>query len=248
LLRLDLTHTTWAFGTAGTQAAGLWQYLLDAAHSKQIHTAKAGFNGLLSAYQAREGVTGPADILGGVKGLARSMSGTTFPEALDEDLGSRWAVTKTSFKWHASCRHTHPSVDGLLALMSEHSIQFDDILKVQCSVYRAAIEVLSMGGTKSVHHSKFSMQFTLALAAKLGRASINDFTEEALGQADLLEFMDRVEMMLDKKIDDAFPKQWMARVLITTKDGKLFERKIESPKGDPGNTLTTFIRPYIFEH
>ncbi len=29
-----------AFGSAGTQAAGLWEFLRDAADSKQLHTAK----------------------------------------------------------------------------------------------------------------------------------------------------------------------------------------------------------------
>ena len=35
-----------AFGSAGTQAAGLWEFLRDAADSKQLHTAKAASDGL----------------------------------------------------------------------------------------------------------------------------------------------------------------------------------------------------------
>ena len=34
-----------AFGSAGTQAAGLWEFLRDAADSKQLHTAKAAAEG-----------------------------------------------------------------------------------------------------------------------------------------------------------------------------------------------------------
>ena len=49
LLGLDADRTQHAFGSAGTQAAGLWEFLRDAADSKQLHTAKAAGDGLLSA-------------------------------------------------------------------------------------------------------------------------------------------------------------------------------------------------------
>ena len=47
-----------AIGSAGTQAAGLWEFLRDAADSKQLHTAKAAADGLTAAYLARDGFTG----------------------------------------------------------------------------------------------------------------------------------------------------------------------------------------------
>src|SRR5262245_12970926 len=46
LLRLDARQMQQCLGSAGTQAAGLWQFLRDAADSKQLHTAKAAANGL----------------------------------------------------------------------------------------------------------------------------------------------------------------------------------------------------------
>ena len=241
ILKLDVERTIWAFGTAGTQAAGLWEYMAQATHSKQIHTAKANFNGLLSAYTARDGLTGPTDILGGRKGMAACLADDTYPFALDDKLGERFTLVETSFKWHASCRHTHPSVDGLLDLMSQSNIKFQDIERVDCGVYQATLDILARGGVQSVHHSKFSMGFVLAVAAKYGSATINDFNEETLREMDLREFMDRVEMYLDKQVDDAFPRQWMARVKVTTKDGKVFETLVETPKGDPERTLTKYV-------
>ncbi len=53
LLGLDADATQHALGSAGTQAAGLWEFLRDGADSKQLHTAKAAADGLLSAYLAR---------------------------------------------------------------------------------------------------------------------------------------------------------------------------------------------------
>ena len=49
--------------------------------------------------------------------------------------------------------------------------------------------------------------FALAVAAKYGRAGITDFSEDKLTERELLEFMDRVVIVLDEKIEAAFPKE-----------------------------------------
>ena len=36
---------------------------------------------------------------------------------------SRWATAETSFKFHASCRHTHPAADALLDLMQREGLR-----------------------------------------------------------------------------------------------------------------------------
>ena len=50
LLQLDAARLLDALGSAGTQAAGLWEFNADGAMSKALHPGKAAFNGILSAY------------------------------------------------------------------------------------------------------------------------------------------------------------------------------------------------------
>ena len=116
-----------AFGSAGTQAAGLWEFLRDAADSKQLHTAKAAADGLLAAYLAQDGFTGARRILEGAQGMAAGMSTDADPARLTDRLGERWALTETSFKWHAACRHTHPAADALLKIVVDHDCAATDI-------------------------------------------------------------------------------------------------------------------------
>ncbi|KAL1891982.1 hypothetical protein Sste5346_007326 [Sporothrix stenoceras] len=241
LLKLDAAQTLSALGTAGTQAAGLWQFLVDATHGKQVHTAKAGFDGVLAAYTAKAGLLGTADVLEGVNGMAVSMvPGKSTPEALDNNLGGEYSITESSFKWHASCRHTHGSADGLLQLMKEHNLSAADIEKVNCHVYAAALDVLgrTVGAPQTIHQSKFSMGFVLAVVAHRGRATVLDFTEEALSDAELDAFRQRVNMILDPEIEAVFPEKWQARVVVTTKSGQVYEQFVESAKGDPDQSLT----------
>jgi 2-methylcitrate dehydratase PrpD len=228
-----------ALGSAGTQAAGLWEFLRDAADSKQLHTAKAAADGLLAAYIARDGFTGATRILEGERGMAAGMSTDADPTKLTSELGTRWAVLDTSFKFHASCRHTHPAADALLQAVREHGLRPDRIAQVRAHVYQAALDVLGPAARpRTVHQSKFSMGFVLGLIAIDGRAGVTEFTEERLHDPEVLGFLDRVEMVLDPAIDTAYPGQWMGAVDVETVDGERFTARVEVPKGDPGNTLS----------
>ncbi|HEY1392230.1 MAG TPA: MmgE/PrpD family protein, partial [Methylibium sp.] len=74
LLRLTPEQMQHALGSAGTQSAGLWEFLRDAADSKQLHVAHAAGAGLTSAYLAQDGFTGARRILEGPQGLAAGTS------------------------------------------------------------------------------------------------------------------------------------------------------------------------------
>jgi 2-methylcitrate dehydratase PrpD len=238
-LGLDARQTQHALGSAGTMAAGFWEFLRDAAHSKQLHTAKASADGLMAAYLARDGFTAARDILEGPQGMAAGMSSDADATRLTDGLGTRWAVAETSFKFHASCRHTHPAADALLALMRAQGLKASDIVAVTAHVHQGALDVLgAVTSPQSVHQSKFSMGFVLALIALHGRAALQDFTDEALKNGELRSFHDKVRMELDPRIDRAYPRRWMGRVTVKTRDGREIEQCIDSPRGDPDNTLS----------
>ena len=101
--------------------------------------------------------------------MAAGMSSDADPARLTDRLGERWATAETSFKYHASCRHTHPSADALLALMQTHGLKADDIAAVTTQVHQGAIDVLGrVTVPATVHQAKFSMGTVLALAAEYG--------------------------------------------------------------------------------
>jgi len=239
LLKLDAERMQHCLGSAGTMAAGLWEFLRDAADSKQLHTAKAAADGLMAAYIARDGFTGARKIFEGKQGMAAGMSSDADARWLTDGLGTRWATAETSFKFHASCRHTHPSADALLALMQERKFKADDIASVTAHVHQGALDVLGpVTDPQTIHQSKFSMGFVLALVANLQRASLADFTDDALRDTKLRAFHDKVAMTLDPIVDQAYPKRWFGHVSVKTRDGRELDKRIESPKGDPDNVLS----------
>ncbi len=238
VLGLSAAQMIHAFGSAGTQAAGLWEFLRDGADSKQLHTAHAVIAGLASAYLARDGFTGAQRILDGAQGMAAGMSSDADPARLTDRLGSRWALAETSFKYHASCRHTHPAADALQSVIKQHRLGADSIREVTALVHQAAIDVLGpVVEPRTVHQSKFSMGTVLALIALRGSASLPDF-ETALDDPAVAAFRGRVKMALDREVDAAYPARWMGKVTVTTTDGRTLSGRVDEPKGDPGNTLS----------
>ena len=239
LLGFDSDTTQNALGSAGTQAAGLWEFLRDAADSKQLHTAKAGADGLLAACLAGEGLTGARQILEGPKGMAAGMSRDADPARLTDGLGSRWATAETSFKWHASCRHTHPAADALLGLMRREGLAHEDIAEVTARVHQGAIDVLgSVTNPQTPYQAKFSMGTVLGLIAIHGKAGLAEFENHALKDPTVASFRARVRMVLDGEVDAAYPRQWIGKVEVKTFDGRRLASRVDVPRGDPGNTLT----------
>ena len=238
LLGLSAAQMQHAFGSAGTQSAGLWEFLRTAADSKQLHTAHAAAAGLMSACLAQDDFTGAALILEGPQGMAAGMSSDADPAKLVAGLGTRWATAETSFKYHASCRHTHPAADALLQVMQTHHLQPDDLARVVTHVHQGAIDVLGpVVNPATVHQSKFSMGTVLALVARFGHAGLVEF-EQHFRAPETLALQERVEMVLDPEVDSAYPARWIGKVTVTTTGGRVFYGRVDEPKGDPGNTLS----------
>ncbi len=238
LLNLNNQQMLHALGSAGTQAAGLWEFLRDAADSKQLHTAKAAANGLTAAYLAHDGFTGARRILEGAQGMGAGMSQDADPAKLTDRLGARWTVLETSFKFHASCRHTHPAADALLDIVQINDLSIDDIASVVAHVHQGAIDVLGpVTNPTSVHQSKFSMGTVLGLIAQQRRAGLPEF-DAGLDDPVIAAFRSRVSMELDDEVNSAYPRQWIGKVTVQTRDGRRLTARVDEPKGDPGNTLS----------
>ncbi len=238
LLKLDAAQMLHAIGSAGTQAAGLWEFLRDAADSKQLHTAHAAASGLTAAYLAKDGFTGARRILEGVQGRAAGMSSDADPARLTDRLLERWATVETSFKFHASCRHTHPAADALLQVMQNNGLAPEQIAKVTAHVHQGAIDVLGpVVDPVTVHQGKFSMGTVLGLIAVFGSAGMLEF-DKSFKDPRVVAVHDKVRMVLDSEVDTAYPARWIGKVSVETTGGRTLHGRVDEPKGDPGNTLS----------
>jgi 2-methylcitrate dehydratase PrpD len=170
--------------------------------------------------------------------MAAGMARDADPARLVDGLGMRWTLAETSFKFHASCRHTHPAADALLLVMREHGLRAEGIARVTALVHQGAIDVLGpVVDPQTVHQAKFSMGTVLALVALHGHAGLSEFDANYCDPG-VVAFRDKVRMRLDAEIDAAYPARWIGKVVVETTDGRALVARVDEPKGDPGNTLT----------
>jgi 2-methylcitrate dehydratase PrpD len=233
LINLTVEQTIHALGNAGTQAAGLWDFIEDGANTKQLHTAKAAYNGTLAAMLAKKGFTGATKILEGRRGFFEAMSENANPSKITDGLGKQSKIVENSFKIHASCRHTHPAVDCILDVMEEHSIPYKAIQRITIKTYQTVLNITDKPNPDTLYAAKFSVQFCAALAAVNGAAFLTDFNESTLNSAEIRELMKKVEVVVDPYYEGAYPEKWGAKVEIETYSGNVYEESTDYPKGDP---------------
>ncbi len=238
ILKLSPQQMTWALGSAGTQASGLWAFLVENAMSKQLHPGKASLNGLLAALLAKEGFTGARNILESDKGFFRATS-EDFNEAVCvEGLGKEFFFQRNSLKYHASCGHTHSAIDAVLEATKGNPMGPQDISWVKVRLYQAALDLLGEVEAKSPYLAKFSLPFCIATALLYGRVGLEAFSEKRLRDEKLRVLMNKIQIQSDPALTCLFPRMWPARVEIKGIDGKIMVGACDHPKGDPENPLT----------
>ena len=178
ILKLSAAQMLDALGTAGTQAAGLWEFNADGAMSKHLHPGKAAFNGVLSADLAREGFTGATRILEGERGIFRAMSESADPTRITAGLGAAWKILETCYKLHSCCGHTHTAIDTALDL--RRRIDGREIAAVEIQIYGPGDEIVKELNPRSPYQAKFSLAYCVAAALREGHAASDSFPRSAL--------------------------------------------------------------------
>lgn len=123
LLTLDAEQTAHCLGSAGSQAAGLWEFLQEGAMSKTLHAGKAAFNGIFAAFLAKEGFTGATKILEGEKGFCLAMTSKAKLNKLTEGLGQgKYKIDENAFKPYAACKHCHASINAVQLIGRDYNL------------------------------------------------------------------------------------------------------------------------------
>lgn len=236
---LDDEATVHALGNAGTQAAGLWQFLDTGAMSKHIHAGRAAEAGLIAADLAKHGITGAPDILEGDRGFFAAMCPDGDPDRLGADPDGPWQAHRTSIKPWPSCRHTHPAIDAgqeLRGRLLQAGTVTDAIQSVVVDVYPAAIALCDRPQPESLYAAKFSLQHCVAAALSHEEVWFGSFDGEA--RTALAPLRARCRVRGSRDLADAYPDAWGARVELQLQGGGLIEATRSHAKGDPELPLT----------
>lgn len=241
LLGLDDAQATHALGNAGSQAAGLWEFLETGAMTKHLHAGHAAEAGVRAAELAKHGFTGPPKILEGDKGFFKAACPDADPSAVLADADAPWQLTTTSIKPWPSCRHTHPAIDAAqsirAALKEKGQTLTDDMIEtVDVGVYQASIDVCDRINPTTEYEAKFSLHHTVAAGLLCDAVDFSAFGEEA--RSNLQPARIKVRPSLEEPYASAYPRAWGSSVTLTLKSGEIIAETRAHAKGDPEAALS----------
>lgn len=242
LLGLDAQQTNMCLGSAGTQAAGLWEFLKEGAMSKALHAGRAASAGVFSAYLAQSGFTAASKILEGEKGFCPALSEAPRIEKITQNLSyNDLKIQHNSFKPYACCKHAHAAVYGAQTLRSSHGIKPEDIDCVEIKVNNITDFLINNPAPQNVYGCKFSIQYCVAAALVYGKAGVDEFNAQARSSTVMQKMMDKITVVKDEKqelLNRENPAKLASEIIIKMKDGVKYQMQVDYPKGDPDNPMT----------
>lgn len=239
LMKLTRNQTAMALGIAASESNGVRRNF--GTMTKPFHAGNAARGAVLAAELASEGFTSDRRAIEGDVGWAKVLLARNMPPAADwlATLGKPWEVGAPGIvlKRYPACAATHCALDALLFIMKEHGVTYTEIEKIRCEASPLSKKVLLYSRPVTGLEGKFSMEFSLAVAAVEGKAGLAQYadcwTSDPRVQALLtkISFSERSDLAPDE-LADAVP----AEVTVHAR-GMRFTRKVLVPSGDPRNPM-----------
>jgi 2-methylcitrate dehydratase PrpD len=235
LYGLNLNQWVDAFGLCGSQSSGIIEYLADGTWTKRIHPGWSAHGGVIATLLAKEGFRGPAKVLEGTHGFFSAFGGKNdydFEKILE--LGQRWEIPRLTFKSYPCGSISHPYMDCALRIKQKHSPHPDQIKEVICRtaegpVHRLWEPLANKQKPVSSYGAKFSLPYSIAVMLIRGRAGLEEFSESAIRDHELLDLAAKVRYEVDPKID--YPRHFEGHVQLKMKDGSVFTEDQLHPRG-----------------
>ena len=244
LYRLTEDQLVHAFGICGSQASGVIEYLADGSWTKRLHPGWAAHAGVTAALLARAGFTGPETVFEGAHGFFAAFAGGHDParlEALLASLGQTWELANLTFKPYPCGSIAHPYMDCAGRLRERHRFRPDEIAEVRCRTAEGPVPRLweplaAKHRPQNGYAAKFSLPYLLASILVTGRATLADFTDQAVQDETLRRVAAKVYYDIDPTID--YPRHFIGHVTVRLTDGRRLEERQDHPRGGPDFPMT----------
>ncbi len=234
LLGLGEQETVWALGLAGTRTGGTWAFAADGAMSKRLHPGAAARDGVLAAYLAKAGFTGPSYVLdaddGGFLPLTASswdagrLAAPVSPETL--------AVLETEYKFFASCKSVHSPAEAALTLRAE-GLRSSDVAEIFVEVNDSAMRMAGRAGMpETIAAAQLSIAYGVAVALLHGRADVAVYTPAMLQDAAVRDLVRRIRVQPSDEMNRLRVEQRLsaARLTVRLVDGSERTAAVQRPK------------------
>ncbi len=225
---LDAAAIGNAFGLTGSQASGMLTWEMEPEHfAKSFQSGVAARNAVTAVELAALGYVGGPDTLDGKYNIFDSFSTHRDFPAITRELGSRYEILYTGFKFYTCCRAIHAALDILLDLQAKHGFTAADVQGIDVAL-TASIAPMVDNNVLTTHN----LQYILAAALVDGEVTRAQTTPERCADPALNALASRVTLLHDPTLEKS-PKKIVGptRLELHLLDGSVFEEEREDPRG-----------------
>ena len=191
---------------------------------------------------AREGYTGPIEVIEGKEGLFEVLSNVTWnSDALLKNLGKEYLITRCSYKAFPTEALTHQPISAILKLCREHSINHTDVAEILVETTTRGADILSDPSKykpETRETADHSLPYVIATAVVEGNVLPESFSETSLRDERKWDLLSKIKVVANPEIDRLFPQIKRARVSIRSTSGKTFTTQTDVAKGSPEDPMT----------
>ncbi len=243
LLGLDLEETVSAFGIAGSQSSGVFEFLSDGSTVKALHPGWAAHGGVVASYLARDGMTGPATILEGRFGLygayARTVSVVDRLRKLLGELGSVWYLPEVSLKTYPCCHYIHSFLECLQNLI-EDGVTAEEIESIRCLVPVEEAPIICEPWERKIapssgYEAKFSLPYCLASLLVDGDINVSTFDSVSLPDKTLAM---AGKVSYEAEAGTGFSTRFPGSIEVCLRSGRKRDAAVPDVRGSPERPLT----------
>jgi 2-methylcitrate dehydratase PrpD len=245
LLRLDEDGMARAAGISGSFASGILECWVDGTETKFLHPGWSAQSGIVAAFLAAAGTTGPAQVFEGRWGLfASHLQDDSAPKDLSRltvDLGTRWDSRNSSFKPFPAAHVLHPYIDAILRLRHARGVRADDVEAIDCPVAAFIVPIVCEPldeklAPASDSHGRVSLQYSIAEALVRGSLGKGAYGDASLRDPVILALARRVRFHADPQFPG--PGRFKGAVTVTLKNGGTLTEVEEYNRGSAENPMT----------
>ncbi len=233
LLKLDVEKTTHALSIAASQANGIARQTGAGAHL--IEAGFAGRNGICAATLAKLGFTGNPTILEGRGGFMDLWTGE--PE-FDLPLGEGYRAMEIGIKKYPCCYLMQRNIDGVLELIGEHNISWDDVESVEHGINHTVSLYLKYPQPETGEDTRFSLPHSTVACFFEKKVFLDSYTDAKAQDPKFKEARKKVKVDVHEEWDRGY-FAFHSPVTIRLKDGTAHEKVCIDAKGDPSRRLNS---------
>src|SRR5258705_4689998 len=175
----------------------------------------SGFAAALAPELALAGFEAQPDAI--EEALGQLVGGGFAPEAILDELGMRWEITRNYFRLYACCNPIHSALDCLRDALAELRPSPEQIESIDIATYRFA-SVMSNPDPPNYFASKYSLPHAAAVMVVKGDAGFTQLDDSALGDPVIAGLRHRVHIAEDPAMSAVAALLRPARVTLTLSD------------------------------